>query len=155
MWENKSHHSEWIDHDKRWAEGATKALVLFVSRLYRLCDLLADEPIEVSFGPQDGIPMTYTEMTRLIANKLTNLQPFTACVKVVTEKGRVEHTIRTLISERGVGRKEREHRMQFILANNLEKGYLRNRQAVEQEILARQKLPASISESDYPLRWEY
>ena len=86
----------------------------------------------------------YADMLNEVASQLTNLPLYTARVRMTTEAGQVEHTIRTLEAERGIGRTALQERIARIQEHNRtpdERGisYCRLRQEVEEEIRKRQE----------------
>lgn len=119
-----------------------------LANLHRLCVLLSKEenrlPLLVPAG-YDAVPerqLTYAEMANKIANELTNLPKFTAQVRIATEAGLVEHTVKTLDPnqqpERALFGQALQARRDRIRDRNIQNGYLRERTGVEAEIRKRQ-----------------
>ena len=81
---------------------------------------------------------TYADMVNEVASELTNLPVFTARVKITSDKQILEHTIRTLDPERGIGGTALQERIANIQKQNIKSGYLRELATVEEEIRIRQ-----------------
>jgi len=112
--------------------------------LRKLMDILAREPIMVDSGQHEPIyekPRTYADVQNEIATRLANLPKFTARVKITVDGKPVEHTVKTLSPERGLGGRALQDRKDRIRANNRTDGYTRTRDEVEEEIRNRQNPP--------------
>lgn len=85
----------------------------------------------------------YGDMLNEVASKLTNLPLYTARVRIMTQAGRVEHTIRTINPkeqpERPLFGQALQTRLERIRDRNIQNGYLRERALVEEEIRQRQE----------------
>ena len=81
-------------------------------------------------------------MLNEVASHLTNLPLYTARVRMTTEAGRVEHTIRTLDpkdqADRPLFGQALQARLERIRERNIQDGYVRERATVEEEIRQRQ-----------------
>lgn len=118
-----------------------------LSKLQELCILLTKEEnrlpllVPAEYETQPERPLTYAEMTQKIANDLTNLPKFTARVRIATEAGLVEHTVKTLDPnqqpERPLFGQALQARRDRIRDRNIQNGYLRERTVVEAEIRKR------------------
>ena len=91
---------------------------------------------------QEELDQTFDQRRDEIANELVQLPPYTARVKVATEKGLVEHTIKTLDPKQQPGKsllgQALQERLARIKARNMHDGYVRKREDVEREIAERQ-----------------
>ena len=101
---------------------------------------------------------SYQDMLNEVAAELTNLPVFTAQVRITTEVGLVEHTIKTLDPkqqpERPLFGQALQERLARIKDQNIQDGYLRERTTVEAEIRTRQE-QCSRREDEPPIsRWE-
>jgi hypothetical protein len=100
------------------------------------------EPIMAESGRFEEKPLaprTYADVQNEIASNLANLPRFTARVKIATDTQTVEHTVKTLSPDQGLGRTALEQRKATIKAQNVQQGYYRTRKDVEEEITNRQQ----------------
>lgn len=97
----------------------------------------------------------YADMLNEVASRLTNLPLYTAQVKITTEEGRAEHTIRTLDpkaqSDRPLFGQALQARLARIKEQNIQDGYLRERAGVEEEIRQRQEQCSQPPEEEPPI----
>ena len=89
------------------------------------------------------------------ASRLTNFPLYTAQVRIMTEEGRTEHTIRTLDpkeqSDRPLFRQALQERLDRIRNQNIQQGYLKERAEVEEEIRQRQEQCSQPPEGEPPI----
>ncbi len=160
-----------------WADQGAGCARDFISNLVILCKGLATDPILVGTGQKRMVKRiqphitylthesekitiprktimhpqrTYADMHNEVASQLTNLPVFTAQVKISTETGRTEHTIRTLRPEAGLQGKALQERLDSIKQQNIDNGYVRERAKVEEEIKLRQEQFSKPQEDDEP-----
>jgi hypothetical protein len=168
---NREEEQKWT----AWATAEKGVIVFFVSCLKTLCEELAKKPIMVSTGQKRMVPRkrtqihylphpektfthpriaithpqrSYADMLNEVASQLTSLPAYTARVRITTETGLIEHTIRTLDPKKEPGKilfgEELEERIARIQKHNRTPdergiGYCRSRQEVEAEIIKRQE----------------
>ena len=106
-----------------WVQAAINSLITFEGHLLTLCEALEEKPIKIGTGQKRMVKRiqphitylthesekltiprktimhpqrTYADMLNEVASQLTNLPVFTARVKITSDYGIKEHTIRTL-----------------------------------------------------------
>jgi hypothetical protein len=98
---------------------------------------------------------TYQDRLNEVASELVNLPLYTARVRMTTETGRAEHTIKTLNpkeqSERPLFGQALQARLESIREQNIQVGYLRERAVVEEEIRQRQEQCSKPPEEEPPI----
>ena len=156
---------------------------LFLPSLVVLCEGLAEEPVRVRTGrkglvkriqphityithesekithPRKTImhpQRTYADMLNEVASQLTNLPVFTARVKITSDNGIEEYTIKTLDpkqeeSGRPLFGQALRDRLTRIKAQNIHDEYVRERTAVEAEIRTRQDQCSEPPEAEPPI----
>lgn len=138
----------------RKKEAKFQAAMLWITSLREAMEILAKDPIVVDSGQHEPIydkPRTYADVQNEIATRLANLPKFTAKVKIIDAQDKpVEHTVKTLAPEKGIGKAALQDRIVRIRAQNITGGYVRERTVVEQEIQARQSQNAH-SQSQPPI----
>jgi hypothetical protein len=151
----------------------------YYNQLITLCEELEQEPIKVPTGKKKMVKRiqphitylthesekithprktimhpqrTYADMLNEVASEIANLPVYTARVKVATDNGNEEHTIKTLDPKQehdkplfGQALQERKDR---IKEQNIKDGYIREWTEVEAEIVKRQ---AQHSEDEPPV----
>jgi hypothetical protein len=148
-----------------WTPLIVNGVVIYVSHWLTLCEELAKEEnhIKVPTGQKRLVPKmrthvtyhtipaktimhpqrTYADVLNEVASQIANLPAYTARVKVATDNGNEEHTIKTLDPKQehdkplfGQALQERKDR---IKEQNIKDGYVRERTEVEAEIIKRQE----------------
>ena len=98
---------------------------------------------------------TYADMHNEVASQLTNLPVFTARVKIATDNGSEEHTIKTLDPKKEHDKplfgQALQDRIDRIKKQNIQDGYVRDRTAVEEEIRTRQGQCSEPPEAEPPI----
>jgi hypothetical protein len=119
---------------KRWTD--------FMLSIRKMLDALRNEPIMTESGKYEEKPLaprTYADMQNEIASTLANLPRFTARVKIASDTQTIEHTVKTLPPEHGIGRTALEQWKASIKAQNVQNDCYRSRKEVEEEITNRQQ----------------
>src|SRR6266568_6150103 len=161
---------------------AVNDVVSFARTLLVLCEGLAADPIMVPTGKKRMVKRiqphitylthesekithprktilhpqrTYADVHNEVASQLTNLPVFTARVKITTDNGSEEHTIRTLDPKQDHDRPLFGQALQDRIANikkqNIQDGYVRERTTVEEEIRTRQGQCSQPPEAEPPI----
>jgi hypothetical protein len=103
----------------------------------------------------DELDQTHAQRRDEIANELTQLPFYTAQVKIATETGIKEYTIRTLDpkkqAETPLYGQALQKRLAYIKEQNIQNGYLRERTEVEVEIIQRQEQYSQPLEGEPPI----
>jgi hypothetical protein len=103
---------------------------------------------------------TYADMHNEVASELTNLPVFTSRVKIITDNGIEEHTIRTLDPKQDHPKQDPDRplfgqalqdRIDSIKEQNIQDGYMRERTTVEEEIRTRQGQCSQPPEAEPPI----
>jgi hypothetical protein len=98
---------------------------------------------------------TYADVHNEVASQLTNLPVFTARVKIATDNGSEEHTIKTLDPKKEHDKplfgQALQDRIDSIKKQNIQDGYVRDRTAVEAEIRQRQEQCSEPPEAEPPI----
>jgi len=147
----------------------------FLFNLITLCEELAKNPIRVPTGEKRLVPKmrthltyhtipaktiihpqrTYADVHNEVASQLANLPIFTARVKIATDNGTEEHTIRTLDPKQDRDRplfgQALQDRIDGIKKQNIQDGYVRERTTVEEEIRTRQGQCSQPPEAEPPI----
>ena len=170
------------DNISEWATQAGRCARDFISNLVILCKGLADDPIKTGTGQKRMVKRiqphitylthesekltiprktimhpqrTYADVHNEVASQLTNLPVFTARVKIATNNGIEEHTIRTLDPKQDHDRplfgQALQDRIDSIKKQNIQDGYVRERAAVEEEIRTRQGQCSQPPEAEPPI----
>ncbi len=165
-----------------WVQAAINSLITFEGHLLTLCEALEEKPIKIGTGQKRMVKRiqphitylthesekltiprktimhpqrTYADMLNEVASQLTNLPVFTARVKITSDYGIKEHTIRTLDpkqdTDRPLFKQALEDRIASIKTQNIQNGYLRERSEVEAEIRIRQEQCSEPPEAEPPI----
>jgi hypothetical protein len=97
------------------------------------------DPQEIPrYRMKPGPPRPIADVQNELAITLTNLPLYTARVKIISNNGTVEHTIKTIAPGQGIGKTALDQRKATIQSNNIRDRYVREREDVEKEIAKRQ-----------------
>ena len=98
---------------------------------------------------------SYADMLNEVASQLTNLPAYTAQVRITTEAGLAEYTVRTLDPkhqpDKSLYGQALQERLDSIKKQNIQDGYMRSRQEVEEEIRIRQTQCSQPPEDKPPI----
>ncbi len=114
----------------------------FIIELRDVMQVLADEPIieaQGHFKEQSLVQITYADMASKVATELANLPRYTAMVKILADENAGEYIVKTVESEKGLGKSALQARIERIKAQNITSGFTRLREEVEEEIDKRQQ----------------
>jgi hypothetical protein len=169
---------------QEWTPLAVDGLVSYVSHVVTLCEVLATEEGKIKdhtgqkrmvkriqphitylthesekiTHPRIAIThpqRTYADMLNEVASQLTNLPAYTAQVRITTEAGLAEYTVRTLDPkhqpDKSLYGQALQERLDSIKKQNIQDGYMRSRQEVEEEIRIRQTQCSQPPEDKPPI----